>query len=229
MKVLSTDFQFENELKCNSRVWDVAVLSTDEVIVTKPESMCLDVLNVSGTVRKVKSIPVGEECWGVDTNKDNIYVSCHLHKERRGSIKVLILDGVNVNTLRIDERFQIHEVFPYYLVVNETGDRIIVCTDGPSKVLCMDMSGNKLLTYYTESQITSSLGSLFDSHDNFMVCGRLSNNVNVVKKDGTIHEILLSSENDLCDPYCLAYRSSDKTLVVGQHAAKSLVAFSMEI
>ena len=222
VKVLSTDFQFENELKCNSRVWDVAVLSTDEVIVTKPESMCLDVLNVSGTVRKVKSIPVGEQCWGVDIKKDNIYVSCHLDKGKGGSIKVLTLDGVCVNTFRIDEES------PFYLAVNEAEDRIIVCRDGTAKVVCIDMTGNTIFTY-TDNQMKSSLGLTFDSHDNFMVCGRLTGNVHVVKKDGTKHKVLLSSADGRCQPYCLAYRSSDKTLVVRQCTTKSVVAFSMEI
>ena len=184
--------------------------------------MCLDVLNVSGTVRKVKSIPVGEECWGVDTNKDNIYVSCHLHRGKRGSIKVLTQDGVSVNTFLIDEGF------PFYLAVNEAGGRIIVCTGRKSKVLCIDMAGNTILTY-SDSQTNSLLGLSFDWNDNFIVCGRLTNTVNVVKKDGTKHGILLSSENGLCQPYCLAYRSSDKILVVGQYATKSLVVFSVEI
>ena len=222
LKVFTADFKLENELKCDSRPWDVAVLSKNEVIVTKPDSMCLDVLNVSGTVRKVRSIPIGEQCWGVDIKKDNIYVSCQLQDGKRGTIKVLTLDGVCANMFQIDKGNL------YYVAVNEAGDRIIVSTDTTSKVLCMDMAGNTIFTYI-DNQMKYSLGLTFDSNDNFMVCGRLSKNVHVLKKDGTKYKILHSSENGLDEPYCLAYRSSDKTLVVGQRATNSLVAFSMEI
>ena len=220
LKVFTADFKLENELKCDSRPWDVAVLSKNEVIVTKPDSMCLDVLNVSGTVRKVRSITIGEQCWGVDIKKDNIYVSCHLQAGNGGNIKVHRLDGVCA------KEFRIYEGNPYYLAVNDAEDKIIVCTFSTSKVLCMDMTGNTIFSS-TDSQLECPLGLLFDSHDNFMVCGRESNTVHVVNQDGSKHKILLSSENCLYWPYCVAYRSTDRTIVVGQYFRK-LTAFSVK-
>ena len=221
VKVFKADFKLENEVKCDSGVWDVAVLSTDEVIVTRTDGQCLDVLNVSGTVRKVKSIPVEEQCWGVDIKKGNIYVSCHTNEGTGGNIKILTLEGVCLKT------FPVIEGYPYYLAVNEACDRIIVCTGDTSKVLCIDMTGKTILTY-TDSQMKYPLGLLFDKHDNFMVCGCDSTNAHVVKKDGTKHRILLPSDDGFFDPYCLAYRPTDKTLVVGQDADKSLAVFSIE-
>ena len=134
-------------------------------------------------------------------------------------IKVLTMNGVTVNT------FNISQGDPSYLAVNSSGDKILVSIYDYG-VLCIDNTGNTLYTY-SDSQLKLSSGLLFDSYDNFMVC-RSTNNIQVVKSDGTDHRIIFTGDDGVNNLKCLAYRSSDNNRVIGQsHGSDSLLSFTI--
>ena len=209
VKLFTIDLKLKNELKIGSHVWDVAVVSGNELIVTEPFSNRLQILNVSENIEKAKCIPVGMTCWGIDCKNEKLYISCHEIDNTGGMVKVITMDGVTVNT------FNISNTHPTYLAVNSPGDRIIV-SSSENGVLCIDNTGKTLYTYY-DKQLRGSSGLLFDSYDNFIVCGKYTNTIHVVKSDGTRHMILLTRDDGLEDASCLAYRPSDNTLVIGQN------------
>ena len=217
VKVFSQDFTFEYETNINC-VWDMAVVSKNQVIVSQRYDKCLQFLNISGAIVKGKSIPVEMNCFGVDCKNNRIYVTCHSYTGQGGTVKILTMTGDTVNT------FNVSQGYPYYLAVNSAGDRIVVSTY-TNDVQCFDSSGTTLYTY-SDSQLSYSLGLLFDSYDNLIVCGQKSNNLHVVNSDGTKQQIILTSKDEINQPHCLAYRPSDKTLIIGQ-PSKSILVFKI--
>ena len=78
-------------------------------------------------------------------------------------------------------------------------------------------------TVYNDSQISNSFGLLFHSYDNFIVGGLGSHNIHAVNSDGTRQKVILTSTDGINQPNCLAYRPSDKTLIIGKLSTSLLV------
>ena len=75
IKLLSTTFTRMNSLEVNGKPWDVAITKEDEVVVTLPNTMALQFVQVFPKLKKRHVVAFGKECRGVATSDGCIYVT----------------------------------------------------------------------------------------------------------------------------------------------------------
>lgn len=84
-----------------------------------------------------------------------------------------------------------------------------------SKVLCTTTTGRLIFT--CNDSLVTPRGLIADDQGNLLVCSRDSNNVYVIKSDGSIKKPLLSHTHQIQMPCSIAFRSTDGTLVIGEY------------
>lgn len=80
-------------------------------------------------------------------------------------------------------------------------------------MLCWSMEGNEIFKY-SDSNLKSSVGMYIDKDDSVLVCGRLSNNVHLVDKNGKKQKIILAQKDGIVHLYTVSLSHSNQTLVV---------------
>ena len=208
-----------------SGLWNVSVLDSMNVIVTIPKNKHLQVVQVSPQLKPGRVIKLDKECWGVEVLKEEIYVTCH-NAPGEGEIRVLGLDGKVKRRLGVDENGAFMFTAPYYITVNSSGKTIFISDMGTNTVTCMSVDGGIIYTYNDDS-MKSPMGLLCDSEDNILVFGWHSHNAQVLTADGKRHCTLMTEDDGLAMPNCIAYRDIDKTLFVGCDYNIDLLSFKL--
>ena len=67
-----------------------------------------------------------------------------------------------------------------------------------------------------------------DEHNNALVCCQTSNNIHVIKADGTKHKILISEPDGIKQPIGMCYRASDGVIVVGGYNMSNILVISLQ-
>lgn len=80
----------------------------------------------------------------------------------------------------------------------------------------------------TNSDLVSPRGLIVDNDDNVVIACEGSNNMHVVRADGTKHNVLITPNDGIQKPVGIAYRSSTKTLVVGEWSGEKLKFFYLK-
>lgn len=78
----------------------------------------------------------------------------------------------------------------------------------------MSLDGKKVFPY-RDPGLTYCRGMLVDAGENAIVCGRESNNVQVINQNGHKIKDLLSASDGVKYPNTIAFRPNDDILVVG--------------
>ena len=221
IKLLNSSGVLTGNMKLSSPPHDVSVLDPSSVIVTLPDNDQLQVVQVYPQLKPGRVIQLDEEhktCNGVEVGKGELYVTCHYNyytdTGKEGEIRVMGLDGKVKRLLGVNQDGPFMFDCPYYITVNSSGEKIFVSDYCTETVTCLSVDGRVIYTYEDDS-MRRPMGLLCDSEDNILVCGGWSNNVQVLTADGKNHCTLLTASDGLKDPYSMAYRESDNTLLVG--------------
>ena len=215
IKLVNSFGVLTGNMQLSSPPWDASVLDPTSVIVALPYKKQLQVVQVYPQLNPGRVIQLDKMCWGVAVSKDGLYVTCHNHNpgEREGEIRVLGLAGEVKRRMGVNKDVFMF-ISPYNITVSSSGEKIFVSDGGTDTVTCMSVDGRVIYTYKGGSR-RGPRGLLCDSEDNILVCGRDSNNVQVLTADGKRHSTLLTASDGLIkDPRSIAYRDSDNTLLV---------------
>ena len=227
IKLLNSSGVLTGNMKLSSRPHDVSVLDPTSVIVTLPHNMQLQVVQVYPQLKPGRVIQLDKKCWGVAVGKGELYVTCHNYfGEGVGEIRVFGLDGKVKRRLVVNQDRSFMFWAPYYITVNSSGEKIFVSDWGTHTVTCMSVDGRVIYTY-KDGSMREPMGLLCDSEDNIFLCGWRSNNVQVLTADGKMHCTLLTASDGLKDPWSIAYRVSDNTLLVGCYKSDHLLRFQL--
>ena len=224
IKLLNSSGVLTRNVELSSRPWDVSVLDQTSIIVTLPDKDQLQVVQVYPQLNRGRVIKLNETCWGVAVGKGELYVTCG-DGFRDGEITVLGLDGKVKRRLGVNQYGSCLFMTPDYITVNSSGEKIFVSDSNACTVTCMSVDGRVIYTYKDDS-MRGTEGLLCDSEDNILVCGMWSNNVKVLTADGKRHCSLLTASDGLKEPWSIAYRDSDNTLLVGC-ASDHLLSFQL--
>ena len=115
--------------------------------------------------------------------------------------------------------------YPYYITMNVTGEKIFVSDGSTHTITCMTVDGD-IVYQNNDKDLRCPSGLYCDSGDNILVCGWWYHNVHVITADGKKNRSLLSPAG-LQDPYSIAYRDSDDTLLVGCRFMKDILIFQL--
>ena len=213
IKLLNNSGVLTEYIQLSSAPRDVSVLDSTSVIVTLADSKQLQVVQISPKLQPGRVITLDKVCWGVAVLRDEIYVTCY-DVSGEGEVKVLDLYGKVKGSLGINRDGTYMFTEPDYIAVNKSGDKIFVSDSNTDTVTCMSVDGRVIYAYKNDSMRAPS-GLLCDSEDNILVCSERCHNVQVLRADGKRHSTLLTTRDGLKDPYSIAYRTSDNTLLVG--------------
>ena len=203
--------------------WDVSVIDSSNVIVSLPDTKQLQKVQVFPKMKTGRTIQLDRICYGVAVSGQEIYTTCH-DNPGQGEVKVLDLRGNIKRRLGANQDGSYLFTNPNYITVSASGEKIFVADSLTHTVTCLTPSGTVIYTYKYDD-MRYPRGLICDSGDNVLVCGRDSNNVHTISPDGNKYHTLLTSKDGLRDPYSIAYKESEDTLIVGCLRSDELLLF----
>ena len=227
IKLLSGTFTIKDSLQLDYQPWDVSPVSSNSVVITLPNENQLQFIQVMPSLKKLdQSINIGSRCFGVQVVADLIYVTCRNYS---GVAEVIVLDMNGTVTHRLGQPDKKPPMFsiPYYITVCPSTRKIFITDWDTDTVSCL-MSDGTVVYQYKDAELRGTHGVCVDGGGNVIVCGRHSNNVQVIRADGTKCCNLLTSQDGVSDPYSVAYRQSDNTLILGCAERNNLFVYKMK-
>ena len=223
--LLSNTFTVKERLHLDSWPWDVSPVNSNNVMVTIPHEKKLQLIQVIPSLKRGRSINVGRMCCGVQVVEDLIYVTCH---NDPGEVEVLVVDMNGTVTHRLGQPDKKSSVFfrPNYITVCPSTRKLFITDEDTATVSCM-MSNGTVVYQYKDEKLSEPYGVCVDGGGNAIVCGYYSDNVQVIRADGTKCCTLLTSQDGVLAPYSVAYRQSDNTIILGCHN-KNLLVYKMK-
>ena len=211
--MLSDTFTVKERLHLDSKPWDVSPVNSNSVMVTLPYKKKLSLIQVIPSLKIDRSINVDRECWGVQVVEDLIYVTCH---SRPGEGEVLVVDMNGTVTHRFGQPDKKPSMFssPFYITVCPSSRKMFITDSSTDTVSCL-MSDGTVVYQYKDKELREPRGVCVDGGGDAIVCGYFSDSVQVIRADGTKCCTLLTSQDGVSDPWSVAYRQSDNTLVLG--------------
>ena len=200
--------------------WDAETLDTNEVIVTQPVNMKLQVIQVRPRMQTGRSISFDRKCWGISVIGHDIFISFH-DAPGNGEIRVIdrngIVKSVIGRTLSLD--------CPSYIFASPLVGKLYVSDSKKSAVYCMTPYGTT--TYqYTSSDLYGVRGIYVDAIGDAVLCGRDTNNMYMLSSDGKTHKTLLSKS--IPEPVCVSCRQDGETkLIVGCYKIDKLYILTL--
>ena len=224
IKLLSDSWAITGRLKVKFP-WDLSVIDSSNVIVSSPDTMQLQKVQVFPKMKASRTIQLDRRCWGVAVSGQEIYTTCH-DNPGQGEVKVLDLQGNFKRRLGINPDGSYLFTCPNVITVSTSGEKIFVSNGDRFTITCLTPSGTVIYTY-KDNDMRSPGGLICDSGDNVLVCGTYSDNVHIISPDGNKYRTLLTSEDGLSDPYSIVYKESEDTLIVGCHTLNELLLFKL--
>ena len=224
--LLSDTFTFKQRLHLESNPWDVSLINSNNVIVTIPNKKELQLIEVFPLLQLDRFIKVGRECFGVQVVEDLIYVTCY---DKPGEGEVLVLDRKDrvIHSLRQPDKTQSLFNLPNYITVCPSTRKIFITDCGTATVSCLMFDGT-FEYQYKDKELEVPRGVCVDGGGNAIVCSCISNNVQVIRADGTKCCTLITPQGAVSSPYSVAYRQSDNTLILGCFNNNNILIYKMK-
>ena len=207
----------EESLALPGKPWDISAVSDKLAIITLPQKQQLQYVTMIPRLTNRRIIHLGARCWGVCVVGDYIYTTCQtvgLHGSE-GEVRILDLEG-NLKR-RIAKSDQFWATKPYYITVSNKDNRMYVTDADTDTITHLDSDGRVILRYTPSRNMTRPLGICIDSDRNVLVCAQDSNNIHKIFISRDIHRkvILDSKDDNIRKPTAIAYRQTDKTMIIG--------------
>ena len=213
--LLSGTFTTKDSLHLDSGPWDVSPVNSNTVMVTLPFEKKLQLIQVMPSLKIDRSINVDRMCWGVQVVEDLIYVTCY---NDPGEGEVLVLDMNGTITHRLGQPDKKPPIIsrPYYITVCPSTRYMFVSDSATATVSCLFSDGT-VVYQYKDAELREPSGVCVDGGGKVIVCDWDSDNIQVIRADGTKCCTLLTSQDGVESPSSVAYRESDNTLILGSN------------
>ena len=227
IKLLSDTFTTKDSLRLDSEPWDVSPVSSSSAVITLPYERQLQFIQVMPSLKKLdRSINIDSLCWGVQVVADLIYVTCY-NALGEGEVIVLDMNGTITHRLRHTDKKPSMFSSPRYITVCPSSRKMLITDWDTDTVSCL-LSDGTVVYQYKDAELKGPGGVCVDGGGNVIVCGHHSNNVQVIRADGTKCCTLLTSQDGVSDPYSVAYRQSDNTIIVGCYDNSNILVCKMK-
>ena len=217
----------------SDRPWDVSVVDSSTVVVTLPYTKRLQFIQIYPSFSRGSSVKFDKESWGVAVSAEHIYVTCHNNDEVKkeedwtpGEVCILDLRGNEIRRIQGSIEDRLRFIRPYYVAVNRDGSAIYVSDFETDTITALTTTGD-ILFQYTSPDSDDFRQMYIDSQSNILVCGVTTHNVQIIAEAGQKYKTMLISSDGLRKPEGVAYRPSDRTLVVGCFRQNDLCIFNL--
>lgn len=205
IKLLSTTFTLEDSIQFTEDPWDLAVINSTTV-VTFSSNRWLQFLHVVPSLQLGASIHLDWACYGIDALNDTLYLTCR--GSVTGYVRRLDFEGNSKGTVGADLRF----MGPHCITVSPVSRKIFISNFLNQAIMCVS-ADLKHVFNYTHSSLGRPYNILLDDLDNIVVSDPDNRNILIIDSSGKRQRNLLALPGYF-DPFALAYRRSDGTLVV---------------
>lgn len=209
VKFLDRSFKLIECLDLSSGPWDVTLVDSTRAIVTLPDEMQLQYIQLESSLKSGAIIEIREKCWGIKVAVEDIYVAVSCG-ECEGKIRVLDLKGQRKRTIKMKPSGSFLFQPPYYLTISATSGRLYCSDYHTNTVTCLNPDGS-LVYLYKNFRLKSPGGMCVDAEENLITCGKSSNCIQIITPTGKIRQLNAVIER----PVSLAYRPVDNALIVG--------------
>lgn len=217
---------FDKKFKCvsaqslQSLPWDVTVLDDAQAVLTIPDKKELQFFEVHHKISLKHSLTLQQNCWGVSHNNGLLFVTCW----SRDKTEVVVMDihGTLKHIITLVQGLPFHT--PWFIAGFE--DTMFVSDWGTYIVQNVTSSGVPL-SKYRSSSLVGPLGLTRDPDGNIYVCGRDSNNIHQISKDGTDSRIFLTERDGISQPLNVCHRKKDDRLIVTSWMSDKVSVFRL--
>ena len=229
IKVLGDSFHIDDVLHLPGRhPFSAAVINDTTMIVSFPTELQLQFLKFNPVFEIGDIIKFDVMCWGINVVNQTIYVTCHNYTG--GHVKVLDITGNILRTLGVINEHDQEFIFngPYHVTVSPVSGRVYVSDwQVPEKVTCLSANGD-IIYSYSDPDLGGPGAILADDFDTIVFCDYYSKNLQILNSNGSHIGNLLTESDGMNNPYTLAYRPSDSTLVVAGRT-RDLLIFKLSL
>ena len=227
IKLLSDTFTTKDSLQLDYKPFDVSPVDSSRTVITLPHQNQLQFIQVMPSLKKLdQSINIGSRCLCVQVVADIIYVTCDNYP---GEGEVLVLDMNGTITHRLGQLDKKPSMFSYpaYITVCPSTRKMFITDYETHTVSCL-MSDGTVVYQYKDAKLRGPRGVCVDGGGNAIVCGRWSDNVQVIRADGTKCCTLLTTQDGVSFPSSVAYRQSVNTIIVGCSDNNNILVYKMK-
>ena len=226
IKLLDSSYKLIAILKLPAPPGDISVLNDTEVIITIPDKGQLLIVAVTSQLRIIGTIQLDKVCCCVDVSGGEIYITCWGASEQ-GEIRILDMscnERRRISLSRVMGTYMLKE--PQYITVSAFSGKIFITDLETATLTCLTSDG-QLVYQFKGHEIGYPGGILVDSADNVLLCNSDSHTIVVITPDGRKHGTLLSHKDGIEDPWSLAYRARDNTVIVGCYETDQLACIKL--
>lgn len=206
LKMMSSNFDVEFELKLDSNPLNIAAVSDTEIAITLPGKREISFVEVGKDKFTInRKLSTRLDCWGIDI-LENLVV---LTTGRDGhSIIVLDMKGKEMNSFILTKYTDENIRCPVSVVADNRHRLLYVtCTGGAwSKgcVICIDLTG-KLHKVYSDPDLDTPRSATIDRHGKLYICGLESSTVYQYNEKGDTYKIFPSKTEQVVGPLHLNF------------------------
>ncbi|XP_071154419.1 uncharacterized protein [Mytilus edulis] len=173
----------------------------------------IQIINLT-TLKPGRIIKVDGNCFGITSVKDKIWVN-----NQDNTLISIDINGKVLNTIQT-----IFDTF--HICANKDGD--VYCTDRDSDKVFVVTSDGKERGIYSSPDLKDTRGVAVDDRGDVYVSGYKSNNIHRISNDGQKHDIVLTAEDGINQPYGLSYNCETRELLVINKICKSIEIYKSQ-
>ncbi|XP_045193522.2 uncharacterized protein LOC123549464 [Mercenaria mercenaria] len=210
----------------NGRPYGLCKTDQSELAVTLTWHQKVQFVDIGSKLSLTQSYSVGHFCRGICHIDGIVYVCCDGldREEGPGHVRAFDASGCLVKMIKNDQNNQKLFSFPRSIAESFDGSKIFIA-DSEKGLITIDKEGKCLMSasdprlIYPHSFCSANYGQKF-------VCGKLSNNIFLLDKDGiVIREILKGGK--ITKPIAVFYLRSQKRLLVTCFESDKIFAFHL--
>lgn len=148
---------------------DFTELGNNKVAVTLPKERKIEIFYLGEKLKNLETIRMVDECWGITYNNNTLIVGCI--GPEKGNIKLLTLDGVEIDTIEDDESGRRLFIKTNYVTTNTNGKEVYVSDRTKDTVVALALKRNPNKQQITEDQGPKRLLPVKPKHRSSTVLG----------------------------------------------------------
>ncbi|KAL3832313.1 hypothetical protein ACJMK2_023967 [Sinanodonta woodiana] len=203
LKLFDRYFHFVSHLKMDYSPRYMCRVDEDTVAVTVSSDIKL--VSVTDKLSLLRSISVGEDCYGIASHQHNIIVD--IYEDIRDSLFTYDTSDKLINMIMSYDSLKVHNTH----CVSQDGQNIYYTAN--NAVVTMDMKGNKL-NMFTSNDLKGASGIVIDKLGLIYCCGMESKTVIAVTPDGRQLCVLLSGDHKLQNPHGICLNERNDTILL---------------
>jgi hypothetical protein len=221
IRCIDSDLKETESFDVEGNIWGICEINKHEIAFTLPGLNKVQFLSIyKGPVLTISFI-ANFHCRGIACFDEKIYVTGGGKKgEEYGQLNVFDLEGKLLCKSYQDFGENFFSI-PRSIIVNAEG---VFITDEQNGVISLDLEGQRKWVC-NNSKCKFPWGICFTRNGNLFVCGRDSNNIVIVSKDGEFLGELLNVNDGLSAPKALSTDKRNNFIIISEYKKPQLKIF----